>query len=204
MYRDLLPFVNDDESALTFIRYNYIGEEFALPINHKEMPDTIKGEAVFQLMLNKNYETDMNNNIADDFIKMIKNLGFWHSIFSGKDATNTHAKEIYDRVYLRWKDLSPLARKFYSTHLYLTKNEGGTYIVLRDFDNLTIYDPSTIKLHLRRTKDGKVLFIKTLPFVPQSDITSKTGAILDKNLLRIKYDEGNRMTHTIAYIHNLN
>jgi len=190
MYRDLLPFVNDDEFALTFIRYNYIGEEFALPINREEMPDTIKGEAVFQLMLEKNYNDVADNNIAHNFIIMIRKLGDWHRKIDGKLVTDVNAKKIYEKVYLRWKELSPLARKFYSTHLYLTKTENGKDIIIRDFDNLAIYNPVTIKLHLRRAKDGKVLFRHTLPFLPKSDITVNNNGtpFLDKTYLRRFYD----------------
>lgn len=200
MSRDLLPFINDDELALLFLRYNYIGEEFALPINRKEMPDTIKGEAVFQLMLKKNYQAVTNNHIEPNFVSLITQLGWWHAQFEGKDLTNPAAKKIFDRVYLRWKDLSPVARKFYSTHLYLTKNEGGRDILLRDFDNLSIYNPATIKIHLRKAKNGKILFKETLPFIPDSDITNPDGNIkLPVDILSSVYDYGYKMNDTEDY-----
>ena len=43
-------------------------------------------------MLKKNYENVNNNQVADSFITMIKNLGWWHSQFAGIDATNTNVK----------------------------------------------------------------------------------------------------------------
>jgi hypothetical protein len=170
MYKDLLPFVNDDERALLFLRYNYIGENFSQSINQKETADTIKGEALYQLMSKQNYDgfvLQEDNLLIYDFCdKVMQNIGGWHKKINHKTVDDVYAKQIYDRVYLRWKDLSPLARKFYTTHMYLTTNDNGKDIMLRDFDNLSVYEPSNIKIHLRNAKNGNILFRETIPFLP--------------------------------------
>jgi hypothetical protein len=209
MYIDLLPFVNDDERALMFIRYNYIGEEFSQPINRKETADTIKGEAIYQLFCKHNYvgfPDEIDLLIYDFCNKVMGNIGWWHNQIDGKPVNNPDAKKVYDRVYLRWKDLSPIARKFYSTHMYLTKTENGKDVILRDFDNLSVYDPATIKLHLRKTKDGKSLFRETIPFLPVGSKfrqNTRKEEVIDTNnqdYLRKDYD-----TKSItAYVHKIN
>jgi len=218
MHRDLLPFVNDDEKALLFLRYNYIGEDFASPINHKETADTIKGEPLFQLMLKKNYEgLDKTDDVLIyDFCgKVPQNIGYWHKLIDGRTANDVNANKIYKQVYLRWKELSPVARKFYSTHLYLIKKDGGNDILVRDFDNLSIYDPANIKIHLRRAKNGKILFRETLPFLPINTKFKYTSGQPDKiidesnqDLMRKEYDSGKQLTYKeklsyVSFIQNV-
>lgn len=197
MYKDLLPFVNDDDRALMFLRYNYIGEEFASPINRKETADTIKGEAIYQLFCKRNYDgfSDEIDLLIYDFCnKVMGNIGWWHNKIDGKAVDNADAKKVYDRVYLRWKDLSPIARKFYSTHMYLTKTENGKDVIVRDFDNLSVYNPSTIKLHLRKAKNGKSLFRETIPFLPigakfrNNKRVEEVISTANQDYLRTQYD----------------
>ena len=210
MSRDLLPFVNDDDRALLFLRYNYIGDEFALPINSKETADTIRGEAVFQLMLKKNYAkfdgTSDDVLLYDFCANVAQNMGYWHKLINYKSAVDINAKKIYDRVYLRWKDLSPSARKFYSTHMFLTRNDGGVDIIVRDFDNLSIYEPANIKLHLRKAKNGNILFRETLPFLPvgtkfkfsdgnPEEIINATN----QDYMRKEYDNGSNLDAFVRY-----
>lgn len=171
MYTDLLPFVND-ELLLLFIRYNYIGENFSQPINRIETADTIKGEAIYQLLLSRNYVngSDEIKRLSFNFMNLIFNIGLMHGKIDNEFIDiNDMSKQIFDRVYLRWKDLSSLARKFYSTHIYLTIVESGKDVILRDFDNLSSLDRNQIKLHLRKAKNGKTLFSETLPFLPIGD-----------------------------------
>jgi hypothetical protein len=168
MYNDLLPFVNDDELYLLFLKYNYIGEDFTKPINRpdKKTIRTIQGEPLFQLFIENNYihKSIGKEQIYHDLINVLfDELGAWHGKIDNKVVTDVNAKKIFDRVFLRWKDLSPLARKFYSTHMYLTRTDGTDDIVIRDFDSIQFLNPSTIKLHLKKTKDGQILFKTTLP-----------------------------------------
>jgi hypothetical protein len=168
MSKDLLPFVNDDENALLFLRYNYIGEDFTKPINRKETRETIKGEAVYQLMLKKNYTAAYAPGDADklenNFQKMIHNIGYWHKEIDGKPITDLSAQKVYDKVYRRWAELETSARKFYQTHMFLTKSESGVESIITDFNNLAMYEAS-IKLHLRKAADNvTTTFCKTLPY----------------------------------------
>lgn len=169
MYTDLLPFVNDDKRALLFLRYNYIGEDFSQPINRKETADTIRGEALFQLMLEQNYDNTVkdDNVLSTDFcFGVFYNLGLFHKQIDDHTVTEPLPNKVYKNVYLRWKDLSSIGRKFYSTHMYLTKSENGKDILIRDFNNLSSYNSQTIKLHLRKATNGNTLFCETLPFLP--------------------------------------
>jgi len=205
MYKDLLPFVNDDERALMFLRYNYIGEEFASPINRKETADTIKGEAIYQLFCKYNYDTFLNlkdpNLLNFDFCtKVMNRIGWWHKQIDGKPANDVDANKVYDIVYLRWKDLSPITRKFYSTHMYLTKTENGKDVIVRDFDNLSVYNPATIKLHLRKAKNGYSIFRETIPYLPfgsQFILNDETEIIIstaNQEYLRDEYDRAQNLS----------
>jgi len=175
MYQDLAPFVNNDQLALDFLRYNYIGQDFSRPINKPETADTIKGEAVYQLMLKNNYigkensEPDCLAYVLCEYT--IGNIGYWHNKINNKQVSDKDtAGKIYDEVYRRWKDLSQLARKFYSTHLYLTKKENGIESVIRDFDNIesieNLVGRQNIFLHLRKAANGQILFRESLPYLP--------------------------------------
>ena len=68
---------------------------------------------------------------------MIKNLAIWHGIIANSYVKDN--KQFFDKVFGRWKDLDPSARKFYSTHMYLTidlNNDTTQRKIIRDFDNM--------------------------------------------------------------------
>jgi len=71
------------------------------------------------------------------FLTMIKNLAIWHGIIANSYVKDN--KQFFDKVFGRWKDLDPSARKFYSTHMYLTidlNNDTTQRKIIRDFDNM--------------------------------------------------------------------
>ena len=84
-YTQVMPFFGYDGRGSQFINLNYKGTDYERPINNSSYPDTIKGEALYQLMICKNYKsknsTQSDNDIHQDFVDFIIRLAISHRSF---------------------------------------------------------------------------------------------------------------------------
>ena len=188
----------EDKRSRLFTALNYKGNNFNQSINTKENPETIKNEAIYQLMLAKNYKGNSgkaDNVIATPFIDFIKSVGARHAKLDGllqdaSAATGAVAASTLSNIYGNWPQLSHDTRDFYMQLVNLIPTDATNQAV-----TAVPYggnDMSKFRLNLKKVNMNNALtetvFGSTLPYLPVGSVDESNSPLAVNHLHKV-YDE---------------
>ena len=190
-----------DKRGRLFTALNYKGSNFNQSINSKENPETIKNEAIYQLMLAKNYKStpgSADNAIATPFINFVSSIGARHAKLDGllqdaTGATGAVAASTLSNIYGNWPQLSLDARDFYMQLVNLIPTDATNQAVTSIPYGGN--DMSKFRLNLKKVNMNdpltETVFGSTLPYLPVGSV-DQNGAPLAVDHLHRVYDEALR------------
>jgi hypothetical protein len=187
-----------DKRCRLFTALNYKGNNFNQSINTKENPETIKNEAIYQLMLAKNYKTTAGaaeNVIATPFIDFVKSVGTRHIKLDGllQDVSGSVSADTLSNIYGNWIGLSQDTRDFYMQLVNLIPTSATNQAVTSvpySGNNM-----SEFRLNLKKVNMNdpltETIFGSTLPYLPSGSV-DQGGTKLAVDYLHRVYDEALR------------
>jgi hypothetical protein len=200
-----VPAVYDKRGRL-FVSLNYKGNNYSQSVNTKENPNTIVNEPIYQLMLAKNYVTDLDkgdNVISTQFIDFVRALGVRHRALDGLlqqppgtplAAGNYKTADTLANIYGNWPNLTQDTRDFYMQLVNLISvdgtNQPTTDVPYRG-NNM-----ATFRLNLKKVNVNdpltETLFGTTLPYLPSGSV-DVAGNSLSVDHLHKVYDDALRV-----------